>query len=1224
MNGRLLGTVGLGVALLWAAGAVARPWPAPVDPQAVAEGSVEVDISRRVLPELEAIRAEAEGHLALLDDIRGGEGHLRDALPDVIDLADPVALRARLAALDEAGIARAAVRDRWEDLALSSRLQRRLAATRAAALARSAAADDAERTVLFELLSVADRLDGLTPQARHAAEAALVARRAEQDADTPEGLTEIARIDAARVRWRRLLDDAMVASWRGAPLDVQPELDALAIVGRTLGLDAVARLDAVRPVLDLETRAQADAAIAAWRTRIPPPAVAEAGPVPEDDVARAAARQAAEQSLREATQRVEAPPLPDDASEARRDAYLAEAQAEATVWRARVERLAEAARHADAARAEREASRRAAELAAQVAQEGDGPIADLERASVAWTAAAWDAVRTWQVGIDAHAADRLALVETLEADAQAALDAAEAAGWLGNTAQVDSVYVRARARMVALREGIGDDPPRAVDALASVPARPDGDRKALLDEAGAAARQIEDPSEQAEALASVALARSAFEAEEEPGLAAREVAEEELAARVEALRRVKAVRHRLRSHVGYDARQADLGAWVTDVRGELRMMPWTLRAYGADRVGDLGRLRTVLFDARLLLSALFDLLWAVFALVLWWIARGRVAWAADRLASLHDVDTNRGRRAHDERVEAYTPVVHHAIDAIVAWSVAWAAAGVLDELALLIRGMALWSAWRAIAAGLLLLTAQADARREAPFVVTEEGDRLLRRGMRQVGIWLVVRYLAPWVFAELLYADVLAMMLTRAIDLVGFGLVVAVLAGWAPRLRRRVEPMRNNPRWVTFWTVERGALDPLIAPVRAVVLLAYLAGAASWDILQRRAAQQDAARSLLTLVDRIRQRTDDVSEPPHGDPVGPEVRARLCGHPREDGAVFPREVALGKLGDLVSGWQAEARRGLIVLTGDKGDGKRVFLDLATRRLTEQKLVVVRLDLDRRITEVQDLVGWLAGALSIDPVPPDIATLRKAIQQLPPRVIVVRHTERAFVRRVRGFDALRALFDTSAATGERHLWILSVHRPAWSYLTRLGPLVNTGVIRGVVDLPPLRPDQLRELVMRRTQAAGLTVSFRRLEDTGPFGAPPEIEHRRAIETYFRLLTDASGGCPQIALHLWAASLRKVEDGPLEVVVPPEFSAVFPQDLRPEELFVLAAVRLQERLGLDELEAQAVAEDDDVEAIVRALEQRGLVVVDRDRVSLATRQVVAITRALRRRHFLQWAV
>ncbi|MCB9666382.1 MAG: hypothetical protein H6732_19885, partial [Alphaproteobacteria bacterium] len=785
-------------------------------------------------------------------------------------------------------------------------------------------------------------------------------------------------------------------------------------------------------------------------------------------------------------------------------------------------------------------------------------------------------------------------------------------------------YALVRTWISQLRSSLLASVEELVPEGLELPARPDpAPRMAQLQAWTGQAQAMPDDTLRAELLPLLADTRDAIDAEVVPLDGARDRLAQARSDRLEDLRLVKELKHRLRPSVSQAERGVDWATFGTDFVAELRLLGVQGLALLRERVRWLVAAPAMLVDMNRVGGATRRLVWSLVLLVVWLVLRRRAEVFADRcLDGAERLGVPLPRRARELLRPRVADVLLPVIDGSVAALLAPTAAALAPELGIVLRALA-WSAvFGALRASVKVLFAQAGELRPALLLVDEEELALGQQTWTTLGVWWVAGYVLEHVLSELMFADAVGDFVALVIDLVGLVLVVVLAVRWEPRLLARVRRLGRAPAWLRR-VIARTRVGPL-APVRAVVLGGYLGAAIVWDVLQGTAAQQDGYSALVAVMDRVRfggEAEDGAAEAP--SVLEPEVVARLTSGEVPPEVLVARPKAEAAVVDQLEGWRRDRRRGVLVLTGDRGDGKGVLLDRIAEHLVVDDLPARRGTLEGRLTSAKAVRGWIAGFTGLAEVPEDDDALVEALLALPSCVHVIRRTQRTFLRHVGGFEGLRTLLYVCNATSERHFWILGVHRPAWGYLSRIATLVNAGVVRAVVDVAPLSGPDLRELVLRRSQHAGIDVDFRRLENTGPFGAPPDVERERAIQSYFRLLAEASGGCPTIALELWARSLRPRPDGHADVVVVPELAGRKLADVGLLQLFVLAALRIQEDLTVAELSQVIDADEVDVRADVRELVQRGVLAYDGGRARVETLWLRGVTTVLRRRHILQWA-
>lgn len=409
----------------------------------------------------------------------------------------------------------------------------------------------------------------------------------------------------------------------------------------------------------------------------------------------------------------------------------------------------------------------------------------------------------------------------------------------------------------------------------------------------------------------------------------------------------------------------------------------------------------------------------------------------------------------------------------------------------------------------------------------------------------------------------------------------------------------------------------LEAPL-AVPTAAYLTAAFSWDRLQHLARERQGLGRLLAMATRMTLPRDDERRAA-AVALAPEVREALVAD-RVDG--WAERSAERALREAAAAWEAARVRGVVLVTGDVGDGKRALLDRILPELAATRRVV-RARLDRRLLDEGDAIAWLAHALDQADLPGELEAAIDAIEALPPAVIAVEGLERAFLRTVGGFSGLRALLYALNAISGRHLVLVTAHRLAWAYLRRLGPIVNVEVVRETIDLEPLGEKATRRLALERLRAAGHEVRFDALVRPSPFGVDPAVERERATGAFFQLLADAAEGNPEVAMHLLSRCLVAHSDGSLEVRVHESLGSASLTELTENEMFTLVALRTQGQLTEEELVGVTNLGPGVIRNVVRNLVSRGLLARDGALCSVRVDQLPAVTRTLRRRHFLHFS-
>lgn len=1224
----------------WAPPALAAP---PTEADAVV-------LLQEEVPKLEARAETARRRVAARRAFFEGAGAFVEAFPHLegVALGDPEVLRGRLSLLDDAAVARAregAVRATVEGRAADAWRK-----ARAATHDAEETADGLERRLLTGLLAGLEAWPELT-RARAADERqALEAARAQAEAalaaaTTDEERTEVRRrlagLDADLARSAQVLQALRLATVGGTVPSPAPELERLA--GEPPGpVQAALRLRLMAPFLEGEAAQQVDEALQGfWSAQLTAAqadvasaqAALEAAetrtewPTPDEADAQLAAAQAAlaqQQGLLDAmpargdgdgvrlqvmAQRVAAADLRVklaekavasalDAVDAQQSAERAKTEAQAAqeaAERARAEATdARARRIADAKTDFADAQSRSADVwalardaqsAAEAAQtDWAEPMADLRRqVERVQSQGALDPDR---VDPDTVFAEVRTLLNTLRDDASVRGSA---------KVKADFVAERSLGLMASDHERIAE-----VEALAQSP-QLDAERKEELLAMVARWRDLLD--EEAKAVDTLT---SSVEARRNLGL--RTLHDARLARRV------------LSDYISREARNRARGALLTDLVRELSLLGPSVEMMARDRWADLRSATDLLTDFNVLRRVFMGSIWTVGLLFAWWWARAQTASVSLRVA---------------QRVRAWRPelrlsdvqalrdptgrFLRNAVDLALGYSLIWSLGDTLPEIAFALLVYLQLSLYRVLLAGYDLLIVRNDEVRPAVVALRLDTWRLARRTVQVFIGFTILRSFVRFLLWDVLGLDTVDALLEWLLGW-GFWVLVAwALWQWQPHLRERAARYAQGHPAIA-WLAQEGG--PLLRIPRAVGALGFFAVRGVVDLAYQGARDGSSLGWLLNFVNRYRLE-DDASEEIRLLPD--EVRRTLCvGETLPKHRIERVEVSEGLRASLAE-WKRTKRRGLMAVIGDRGMGKRTTCDVVAHDLEKHHgLPVARLVLDQRITGEAEAIAWLAEVAGVtgDPTTPD--ELVVALEELETKAFVLEGIHLAFARRVGGLDAVQTLLYLLNATSDRHFWLVSVHGPAWDWLDSVGSMVDTTVFRTVVRLAPLTSAQLKALTVARVGQQGFRVDFSGLLKASALGTDPEVELERSISVFYRLLAEASQGNPTIAMRLFTTCLQATDDPHVvSVRMGASLNANVVANLSDSALFVLVALRLQDRLALEELVSVTNLSAGAVRSTVRDLLSRGLVercARDENQVRIPDETLRSVSRTLRRRHFL----
>ena len=688
-----------------------------------------------------------------------------------------------------------------------------------------------------------------------------------------------------------------------------------------------------------------------------------------------------------------------------------------------------------------------------------------------------------------------------------------------------------------------------------------------------------------------------------------------------ALRTLKQHRAELRGLVPARER-VQTSSLFWDIELELRLFVPNLRTLLRQRLSAVTHLPALLMDPAELMSLVVGSFWMLLVLFVGLWGRARLPRLVEpAVLRLADQETQLFQRDFAPLVAPVTVVAVAAIDLVVLSLLLGPVRERLPELAIVLVVVRIAILFRLIDGVFRLAVAPACELRPVLIGVRVEAWPLVARAERLLILWLLIGTLFQYVLGEVVGAEALAWLAAQVFLFAFLGLTLFLLHLAEPHVRIAVTGSVPDSPLKSIIAGGDGSGFFFRAP-RAGAGLVLLGALRSWQLLQGNVDEGSVLGRMLNVVNR--RRLTHKEEEERFLPLPEDMEQRL-GKPVSEAAA-PRlyPSTLEEIDAAVEAWVAERTRGITLLVGDRGQGKHVLaLRWAESASEKHELALRSARLVGRAVSESTLFIYLARLLQLDDVH-DEASFQHAIKQLPPTLFVIEELENAFLRRVGGFAALRALFRTLTASCEKHFWMLSMHAPAWRLIERVGTVVNPNSFRSVVALPRLGGAEIESFLVERMSDAGLEPDFGPLSSSTAAGQP-KAEEARTAEAFFRLLAEASGGNPGVAVALWTGSLSRPEDpmtpeSHLRVRLPEIISNPQLPPLSDPALLTLAAVRVHAGLTVSEIVQVNNMEPDLVQSTVQVLDNLGLLdrVGSRFRIEMSV--LVSVTRLLRRRHFV----
>lgn len=678
------------------------------------------------------------------------------------------------------------------------------------------------------------------------------------------------------------------------------------------------------------------------------------------------------------------------------------------------------------------------------------------------------------------------------------------------------------------------------------------------------------------------------------------------------LRELAEVRRDLRESVSWRQTEIDSSRMPTEIVRELSLLEPTIVGVATTRVSEIvASPWRLIRDGGLMVDLLGSLFWTVLLLVGWFWGRGkandiagRLAWQVRRIRSdLKPSDLQAVKKPLATAVRA-------GIDLVLGYLMVGRLSWISTEIAFLVECWLLLAVFRLFMGSFDVAFVKSPEFRPCVAAMDPPTYDLARFTARLIVIWGIARGFTSYVFWGMLGMDATTTLLMTLFNFAAYVAAAWLLYLWDPVLRARIRSRNQESRAVQ--TLGRD-VPRFMRPFTALAMLVFFSTTLTVDLIYWLLARDRTGLGRLFNVISRYQMTEESVDDLH---LSDERKAELVS--AETTAYVKRPGIDEACTDALTSWAREGRRGMVAIIGDRGEGKRTELDRFMQRLDDPELAVVRHRMSELLVQPAPLLRWLCDLAEVE-VSADPEVVIERLRTRPRAVFVVEQMHRTFSRTVGGFEAIQLLLYVLNATSDHHFWVVTVHRPAWRYLASVPSIVDVGMFRSVINLEPFTPAALRELTERRCQCAKLTLDYTSLMRSNLLGADPRVEQERAIDTFYRLLAEASEGNPRVAMHLFADCLEPTENG-AAVHRRRALQTDVVDELGVNAMFALVALRQQDAMELREIVDVTNLPESTLRNTLRDLQSRGLVEASNSTLYIPIHLLPLVTRTLRRRHLL----
>lgn len=265
-----------------------------------------------------------------------------------------------------------------------------------------------------------------------------------------------------------------------------------------------------------------------------------------------------------------------------------------------------------------------------------------------------------------------------------------------------------------------------------------------------------------------------------------------------------------------------------------------------------------------------------------------------------------------------------------------------------------------------------------------------------------------------------------------------------------------------------------------------------------------------------------------------------------------RESELDAIGGARERWES-GRSAAVLITGERGSGKTSLINCALQGPLAS-LPIFRGEFRDRVLTIDALRRTIAAIVGGDASGHGLEQYLTSTK----RVVVIEEFERAFLRHIGHYDAIRAFGQLINATSGTVLWIVVLNQVAFRFLNAMVGLGQRFSHR--VNAGSATPDEIRQAILARHHLSGLRLRFEPpAEDGRGRWLVNAFGRTDAERSFFEIAARQSGGVYRTAFNVWVGHIGEIRDGLLTINAPAvkDIAPVI-EDLALADLFTLVAV------------------------------------------------------------------
>jgi hypothetical protein len=479
-------------------------------------------------------------------------------------------------------------------------------------------------------------------------------------------------------------------------------------------------------------------------------------------------------------------------------------------------------------------------------------------------------------------------------------------------------------------------------------------------------------------------------------------------------------------------------------------------------------------------------------------------------------------------------------------------AGDLEEVSTLVWVILLWTLLTRF--GLLLVDALAARSVDGP---QDQNPHLRLRSLRVVAAWILLAGLGLDLTSRYVGEAAIHTWASRGFTLLLAPIALLLLHWWRKTIIARLENDASFSKTAQRMGKRKKGFGSY---VNAATGGFYVLGASLLQLSIRVASRFDGGRKIVATLLRREVERDSHREHLAEEHISDELVLKLLA-PDDTFLDGPYHEGIERLTELAKTGQGAT----VAVLAERGGGLSTFLRLLQDKIGDSMRIV-----DCPPSGPGRFAEALADEFGLDREADLLTELRPRLDAEGIRVIAVDNYHR-LARPVMG--GLLGMEQAAAiANGARGdiFWIVTLTRAAWPYINRM--LGDRATLQEIIELPPWPEEQLEGLFDKRCRNAGIEPDYRRLVFPRQFddGERATLEERNRYG-FRRILWELSDGNPEVAMRLFADSLRELPTGRIVVRLPQPASSDRLSSSNRTTLLILKVLVETEMATLEDIQA-----------------------------------------------------